>query len=245
MDSKIKKYLFLIALLGTVGSSSVTANAQVRQTDAGSDTNTDTAPASVSIEEEIEDCMAFADVESFVYVRSEPAQESESVGKLYSDYAAKIVSSDGEWTEIQQGETTGYVYTECIKIGKNLQDAEEGEEWCSELAGIQVVEYASKFIGNPYRWGGTSLTHGADCSGFVQTIYAHFGVQLPRTSGAMRNVGQAVSYEDAVAGDIFCYDGHVGIYMGDGEIVNAINSRRGIGILSATYDDIITIRRVL
>ena len=241
MDSYFKKSLFLIALLGAVSSSTITANAQVRSTD----TNADTAPANVKIEEEVEDCMAFADVESFVYVRTEPTQESESVGKLYSDYAAKIVSSEGEWTEIQQGETTGYVYTECIKVGKSLQEAEAGEDWQTEIAGKQVVDYACQFIGNPYRWGGTSLTNGADCSGFVQAIYREFGIELPRTSIYQRNAGYEVSYEDAIAGDIFCYDGHVGIYMGDGKIVNAISTKRGIGILSATYDDIITIRRVL
>ena len=241
MNSYFKKSLFLVALLGAVSFSTLTANAQVKNTDA--DTNADSA--NEKIEEEKGTCMAFADVKTFVYVRKEPTRESESVGKLYSDYAAKIISSEGEWTEIRQGETTGYVYTECIKVGKSLQDAEAGENWSSELVGNQVVNYASQFIGNPYRWGGTSLTNGADCSGFVQTIFRHFGVQLPRTSGAMRSVGQAVKYEDAIAGDIFCYNGHVGIYKGDGEIVNAINSRRGIGILSATYDEIITIRRVL
>lgn len=241
MDSYFKKSLFLVALLGAVCSSTFTANAQVNSTGK----NADSVPVSAKIKEEVGECIAFADVESFVYVRSEPAKKSESVGRLYSDYAAKIISSEGKWTEIQQGDTIGYVYTECIKIGKNLQEAEAGENWQSEIAGNQIVEYASQFIGNPYKWGGTSLTNGADCSGFVQAVYSHFGIQIPRTSGAQRSAGQAVSYENAIAGDIFCYDGHVGIYMGDGKIVNAINSRRGIGILSATYDNIITIRRVL
>ena len=108
-----------------------------------------------------------------------------------------------------------------------------------------MVDYACQFIGNPYVWGGTSLTNGADCSGFVQSVYAHFGVSLPRTSAEMRGSGRAVSYSEAIPGDIICYDGHVGIYMGNGQIVNAINSARGIGIISATYTDIITVRRLL
>lgn len=111
--------------------------------------------------------------------------------------------------------------------------------------GQAIVDYACQFIGNPYVWGGTSLTNGADCSGFVQSVFKNFGINLPRTSGEMRSSGTAVNYSDAMPGDIVCYDGHVGIYMGNGQIVNAINSRKGIGILSATYDDIITVRRLL
>jgi len=94
-------------------------------------------------------------------------------------------------------------------------------------------------------WGGTSLTNGADCSGFVQAIFSHFGVSLPRTSGEQRGAGAGVSYEEAIPGDIICYSGHVGIYIGNGEIVNALNSRSGIVITSATYDSIVAVRRVL
>ena len=108
-----------------------------------------------------------------------------------------------------------------------------------------VIDYACQFIGNPYVWGGTSLTNGADCSGFVQSVYAHFGVTLPRTTYDMVNSGYAVSYEEALPGDSILYDGHVGLYMGDGTIVNAMNEADGIGICSATYTDIIAVRRVL
>ena len=111
--------------------------------------------------------------------------------------------------------------------------------------GSSVASYGCQFVGNPYVWGGTSLTNGADCSGFVQSVYAHFGVNLPRTSSEMRSAGRGVSYSEALPGDIICYDGHVGIYMGDGQIVNAINSRKGIGILPATYKGILTVRRLL
>ena len=112
-------------------------------------------------------------------------------------------------------------------------------------SGQAVANYACQFIGNPYVWGGTSLTNGADCSGFVQSVFAHFGISLPRTTWDMENVGTAVSYDQAVAGDIILYDGHVGIYMGNGQIVNAINSAKGIGILPATYTNIVTVRRLV
>lgn len=111
--------------------------------------------------------------------------------------------------------------------------------------GQSVVDYACQFIGNPYVWGGTSLTDGADCSGFVQSVYANFGVSMPRTSGEMRSAGMEVSYEEAMPGDIICYDGHVGIYMGDNQIVNAIDDAHGIGISNATFTNIITVRRML
>ena len=137
---------------------------------------------------------------------------------------------------------------EAEEAQEKAEEESQGEEPAGSSegsgSGQAVVDYACQFIGNPYVWGGTSLTDGADCSGFVQSVYAHFGVSLPRTSGEQRGAGRAVSYSEAVPGDIVCYDGHVGIYMGDGQIVNAINSRRGIGILPATYTNIITVRRI-
>lgn len=124
-------------------------------------------------------------------------------------------------------------------------DAAETNAAGNVAAGQAVVDYACQFIGNPYVWGGTSLTNGADCSGFVQSVYAHFGVSLPRTTYEMVNAGYAVSYEEALPGDLILYDGHVGLYMGDGTIVNAMNEVDGIGICSATYTNIIAVRRVL
>ena len=107
-----------------------------------------------------------------------------------------------------------------------------------------VVDYACQFAGNPYVWGGTSLTNGADCSGFVQSVYAHFGVSLPRTSAAQRSAGYEVSYSEVQPGDIICYSGHVGIYAGNGQIINAQDPAHGIGLSSATYTSILTVRRI-
>lgn len=300
MDSILRKGLFLVTLTGAISTFPATAYA--------SDMDQDNIMPGVGIEQVLNDCyssdkkievedylvptekgeyldMAFADVDSFLYIRSEPTKQSAWVGKLYPGYAAKIIGPVGEWTKIQSGSVTGYVYSEYIIIGNNAEQkaqeviaeaqsenpeevftyaesreeeearlAREAEEAAARAAeeakaaagaGQVVVDYACQFIGNPYVWGGTSLTNGADCSGFVQSVYAHFGVSLPRTSGEMRSAGRAVSYSEAIPGDIICYDGHVGIYMGDGQIVNAINSRKGIGILPATYTNIITVRRLL
>ena len=113
-------------------------------------------------------------------------------------------------------------------------------------SGSSVVDYASQFVGNPYVWGGTSLTSGADCSGFVQSVYANFGVSLPRTSYEQQNAGTEVSYSDAQPGDLICYGGHVAIYMGNGRIVHASNSVDGIKISdNAAYRTIVSVRRLV
>ncbi len=256
--------------------------------------------------------MAFTQVEegSYLFIRTEPSQNSEWIGKLYEEGAARVVGPVGEWTEIESGSVTGYVKTEYILTGKPAEEkaksivverkpevdvdaldettaraiatecfsyAESKEEEAARLAeeaakaaeeaakvaeaesaaktvagdivdsgnGHAVADYAMQFVGNPYVWGGTSLTNGADCSGFVQSVYANFGVGMPRTSSAMRSAGTEVSYSEAVPGDVICYEGHVGIYVGNGKIVNAIDEAHGIGVSSATYANIITVRRLL
>ena len=288
MDSVLKKGLFLVTISSLV--MGISPEVQAADTDsvlpgAGIEEGLNDYDASdhkVQVKEylvptekgEYSD-MAFANVHSFLYIRSEPTKQSKWVGKLYPDYTAKIKGPVGEWTKIKSGDVTGYVYSQYITIGKKAQKkakemkkfhyarsrkeeeailAKQREASTVETndadggragSGQAVVEYASRFIGNPYVWGGTSLTHGADCSGFVQSVYKHFGIQLPRTSSQMRSAGRAVSYSNARPGDVICYNGHVGIYKGNGQIVNAINRARGIGILSATYANIITVRRLL
>lgn len=300
MDSILKKGLFLVTITGAITAFPATVHAE--------DTATDNVLPQVGIEEVLSNCyladkeievddylvptekgeyldMAFANVQSFLYIRSEPTTDSEWVGKLYPDYAAKIIGPVGEWTKVQSGTVTGYVYSDYIIIGNNAEQkaqdmiqnsgtenpedvftyAESREEEEARLAkeaeeaaaraqeeaaaksgmGQAIVDYACQFIGNPYVWGGTSLTNGADCSGFVQSVFAHFGISLPRTTWDMEHVGTAVSYDQAIPGDIILYDGHVGIYMGNGQIVNAINNAKGIGILPATYTNIVTIRRLI
>ncbi|OQA19317.1 MAG: Murein DD-endopeptidase MepS/Murein LD-carboxypeptidase precursor [Firmicutes bacterium ADurb.Bin354] len=112
--------------------------------------------------------------------------------------------------------------------------------------GTEVAQYACQFVGNPYQYGGSSLTQGTDCSGFVMSVYAHFGVSLPHSSTADRQRGTAVEggLENAQPGDILCYSGHVAIYIGDGKIVHASTSRTGIVIGNANYRGLLAIRRI-
>lgn len=277
MDSILKKGLFLVTLSGTLTACPVSAQAHFEEVEVdlpGIEEVLDecySADGEFEIENDFEIAdegeysnIAFADVETFLYIRSEPTKESEWVGKLYPGDAANIVGPLEAWTKVESGFVTGYVYSYYITVGEEAEqkaqeivdeaeefsyaESREEEQKRLEEAGTQgqkIVDYACQFIGNPYVWGGTSLTNGADCSGFVQSVFAEFGVNLPRTSGEMRSVGTEVNYENALPGDIICYDGHVGIYMGDGQIVNAINSRRGIGVLSATYSTILTVRRLI
>ena len=113
-------------------------------------------------------------------------------------------------------------------------------------SGNAVVDYAVQFVGNPYVYGGTSLTNGADCSGFVMSVYENFGVSLPHSSTADRNVGVDVGgLENAQPGDLVCYSGHVGIYIGDGQIVHASTASTGIKISDADYRTPVAVRRVI
>lgn len=111
--------------------------------------------------------------------------------------------------------------------------------------GVAVAEYALQFVGNPYVYGGTSLTNGADCSGFVMSVYANFGVSLPHSSASDRSQGYAVdSLDEAQPGDLICYSGHVALYIGDGQIVHASNKKTGIIVSNASYRKILAIRRI-
>ena len=111
--------------------------------------------------------------------------------------------------------------------------------------GKQIADFACQYIGYPYVAGGTSLTNGADCSGFTMAVFREFGISLPRSSYAQSGVGRAVSYAEAQPGEIIYYGGHVGIYIGNGQIVHASTERTGIKITAATYRSIVTVRRIV
>ena len=111
--------------------------------------------------------------------------------------------------------------------------------------GKDIANFACRYVGNPYVAGGTSLTNGADCSGFTFAIYKEFGISLPRTSTAQRGAGREVSLSDAQPGDIVCYAGHVAIYIGGGRIVHASTPSTGIKYGNVNYKPVITVRRIV
>ena len=124
-------------------------------------------------------------------------------------------------------------------------DSGNGNSNSSNGTGSAVVSFACQFVGNPYVWGGESLTNGADCSGFIKSVYAHFGVSLPHSSESLRSVGRGVSALEMQPGDIICYAGHVAIYMGNNQIVHASSPTSGIKISSNPYyKTILAVRRI-
>ena len=134
-------------------------------------------------------------------------------------------------------------------IGPGIARTEEAAEVSPvfrEGTGEQVVSYASQFIGNPYIYGGTSLTNGADCSGFVMSVFRQFGISLPRTSREQGRSGADIGgLENAMPGDVVFYQGHIGIYMGQNQLVHSSNPEDGIKVSPVTYKPILSIRRFL
>lgn len=172
------------------------------------------------------------------------AAAAENEDEYYEDYDYDEDGSS-DYSETQYDEYGNVIDTDNT-VDYDTYESSSSSSSYSSGSGSSVVDFATQFVGNPYVWGGTSLTNGADCSGFVQSVYANFGVSLPRTSYEQQNAGTEVSYADAQPGDLICYGGHVAIYMGNGQIVHASNSVDGIKISNdATYRTITSVRRLV
>lgn len=152
-----------------------------------------------------------------------------------SDYNKLVADAQKKAKEYKNQIASGQSQIDIIKkqqedaINKQQQNGSgTGDKVVGSGTGAEVAEYALQFVGNPYVWGGVSLTNGADCSGFIMSVYAQFGYSLPHSSFSMRKSGIGVSLADAKAGDIICYSGHVGLYIGNGRIVHAKGDEYGI-----------------
>lgn len=190
------------------------------------------------------------------YVENEDSEE-DGTEDIDEEVGEGGDNEDGSYDESDESSDDGVENEDNEENSGNKESGEESDESQEESSsssgssysggsGSSVVDYATQFVGNPYVWGGTSLTNGADCSGFVQSVYNNFGVSLPRTSYEQQNAGREVSYSEAQPGDLICYGGHVAIYMGNGKIVHASNSRDGIKISdNAAYRTILSVRRLV
>ena len=210
-----------------------------------------------------------------LYVRKEASADSEVLRMVASKDELLVLDEAQDWVKVDVEEGFGYVAREYVELKTEFIQAESREEEKARLAeerearerarkaaikkaasdlvitgdnemGVAVAEYAIQFVGNPYVWGGTSLTEGADCSGFVMKVYEEFGVSLPHSSAADRRQGYAVKggLKNAQPGDLICYSGHVALYIGDGKIVHAASEKSGIKIGKANYRTILAIRRI-
>ena len=210
-------------------------------------------------------------------VREGKGTESRIVGTMNQGALCYVLAdADSDWVYVESADVRGFVARQYLNTGDEVATQVEitGEDHYQTAEEIispeenqalyytltstkegtpngavreSILEYASQFIGNPYVWGGTSLTEGADCSGFVQQIHAKFGISTPRNSTSLRYGGKAVAVSDMMPGDVVCYEGHVAIYIGGGQIVHASNSKPypagGIKTSNAYYRTIVAVRR--
>lgn len=200
-----------------------------------------------------------------IYMEDEDAAEAETKAAEEAKTAAAealkkvnsniVVSSAGELPAENIIKAEEVKTDEAAETEKSEEETTEATDAMSESAseeyspfslGQRIAQFALKFTGRPYVYGGTSLTNGADCSGFTMSVFQNFGISLPHSSSAQRSLGANVGcLANAQPGDLICYSGHVGLYIGDGQIVHASNSRKGIIVSSATHKRILAIRRVI
>lgn len=194
----------------------------------------------------------------YINIRQEMNTESEVVGKIRKDAICEVLSIEDGWCQIESDGITGYISSDYLLKGAEANEKaealmSEGEELETAITmmeyrygegvtdiQMEICEYARQFVGNAYKWGGTSLTKGADCSGFTMSVFANYGVSLPHSSKAQANCGTKVDLSEVQPGDLIFYGGsnihHVALYIGNGQIVHAQSSDTGIVVSSMYYN---------
>lgn len=181
-----------------------------------------------------------------LFVREKPNTDCAVLTMVPIDEELAVLKTvdDGAWYKVEIDDEKGYVSGDYVEISQKLPKAMTISEvkYGQGVSNVRVdlVQYALQFVGNPYVWGGTSLTRGVDCSGFTMQVYAKYGVYLPHSSRAQPGCGKRISASEAQPGDLFFYGSggsinHVAIYIGGGQVVHASNHRDGIKISNAYY----------
>ncbi len=187
-------------------------------------------------------------------VRTEPNTESEIITTMAEGEYLEVMEVTDGWIKVLLDDEEAYISAEYAQVKENLDTAITMTELLygegvSDVR-VELCQYAKQFIGNPYVWGGTSLTKGADCSGFTLSVFKKYGITLPHYSGSQAKMGTKVSLSEAKAGDLVFYAkgntvNHVGIYLGNGQVVHASSPRTGIKISNVGYRTIHSIRNII
>lgn len=189
-----------------------------------------------------------------LFVREQPNTECSIVTMMPEGEDLEVIETLDNWVKINVDSDEGYVSADYVDISTQLAKAQTMTEvrYGQGVSDVRVslVQYATQFVGNPYVWGGTSLTRGADCSGFVLSVFAKYGISLPHSSGAQSNCGRRISASEAQPGDLFFYGNgsrinHVAIYIGNGQVVHASSPKSGIKISGAYYRTPVKVVRII
>lgn len=187
-------------------------------------------------------------------VRAEASTDSEVITMVPNGEQLEVAASEGDWVRVYLDDEEVFVFAEYVQVDARLNTAITMTEllYGQGVSDVRVdlCQYAKEFLGNPYVWGGTSLTKGADCSGFVLSVYKKYGVSLPHSSRAQANCGTKISLAEAQPGDLVFYGNgqminHVAIYIGGGQVIHASNPKTGIRISNATYRTPLKVVRIL
>ena len=223
------------------------SESSTEETSSGNETEsaTEELPSESETESSVEQLPAESQTETASQQPTESTAETAGTGEVATEESTEAAPVETESSTEQT--VSESVAAETAAQSETVQAASAAASHTAvSSAGSSVAEFALQFVGNPYEYGGTSLTNGADCSGFVMSVYENFGVSLPHSSSADRNVGTEVAggLSSAQPGDIVCYSGHVGIYIGNGQIVHASTEETGIKVSDADYRTPITVRRI-
>lgn len=189
-----------------------------------------------------------------LYVREQPNTECSIITMMPQGEELEVIETLDGWVKINVDSDEGYVSADYVDISVELTKAMTMTEirYGQGVSDVRVslVQYATQFVGNPYVWGGTSLTRGADCSGFVLSVFANYGISLPHSSRAQANCGTRISASEAQPGDLFFYGNgssinHVAIYIGGGQVVHASSPKSGIKISGAYYRTPVKVVRII